>query len=176
MMKNDEKKIEAFNKLLRNKFATSSVALESIEDIARDKYGENIPEGAFTRILSNEEFSFCKVGIYDSGEKQNYYALICSLDESGFGSNEEMEETRQKLQNGEIEAHDLSMDQLETGLLYQYDPETETWSLHQEDHDITSRQDFTFVTEEEFFSHLLSEKNVQKENLNNDNRPNNHEL
>jgi len=176
MMEDNEKKIEALNKLLKNKFATSSVALKSIEDVARNKYGEDIQEGSFIRILDNEEFSFCKAGIYDSNEGKSYYALICSLDENGFDSEEEMEETRQKLQNGEIEAHDLSMDQLETGLLYQYDPETESWSLHQEDHDITSYQDFTFVTEKEFFDNLLFERDTKEENLNNDNGSNDHGL
>ncbi len=168
-MEDNEKKIEALNKLLKNKFATSSVALGAIENVAREKYGEDIPDGAFARILDHEEFSFCKVGIYDSNGEKEYYALVCSLDEDGFDSKEELEETRKKLQKGELEAHDLSMDQLETGLLYRYDTDTESWSLHQEGHNITSYQDFTFVTEKEFFCHLLNEKDLEGETINSTN-------
>lgn len=120
----------------------------------------NLAHEAIERIKDREVVAFFKFGVQNRTGENEYFALPCELDAYAFLDEDSFQDTHDKLRNGEIDPHNLSMDYWETGILRKFNFGEMDWEPAQDQHNRISERGFTFVTEEKFCELLMNDERL----------------
>lgn len=175
-MANEEKsKLEGYLDRLSEKFDQAHFTEHDLQTKLR--LAERIkPSQSVKEVLETTQSVFFKYGVQQGPQGKAFYAQSLKLDEDSFPDKASMDAMQSQLDSNKLHAYDLDIDYFEkiTLLEWQFHDDNTLghWaSTDNKDGGLTSRINFSFVPDNDFFDMLFEEIDLRQKQNNPDISP-----